>query len=100
MEISNATQLQIMFAAISTPLTLVIVSYLKSCAWSDKVKTLLSFLVALTLGTISVFLSKGKITLEDWAETIPVIYTASHLIYITWFKKLPFNKWLEQKEVL
>ena len=97
---SNGTQLQVLFGMVSALLLPIIVSYLKNCAWSDTLKSVLSISVALAFGVAGVWIAKGSISFVDVSESVTAIYTASSLIYTVWFKTLPFNTWLEKQKVL
>ncbi len=94
---NNTTELQVLFGVLSVSVLPVIVSFLKRCEWKDWIKSLLSFVVAIALGMATVYIS-GAFNLKNVTGTVTAIYTASHLLYTVWFKRLDFNKWLESKE--
>lgn len=73
-----------------------LISLVKQETWSAKVKSLVALLLCIATGALTVLVS-GNFSLENLAQTILAIYTASNLIYNQFLKDTPLDARLEEK---
>jgi hypothetical protein len=75
------------------------VSWLKSCDWSTWKKSGLALLASLGVGLLTVVVH-GDVDWQNITAVSTAVFTASTLIYQTWFKDTDLNRRLEAKQVL
>jgi hypothetical protein len=75
------------------------VSWLKSCDWPTWKKSGLALLASLGVGLLTVAVH-GDVDWQNITAATTAVFTASTLIYQTWFKDTDLNRRLEAKQVL
>lgn len=76
-----------------------LVSWLKQSTWPTWKKSILTLLVAISLGALTVLVN-GNIDLKNLTLSITAIFTAATTIYNVWFRETRANGYLENKQVL
>lgn len=76
-----------------------LVSWLKQSSWPAWKKQVLSLLVAMSLGAVTVLVN-GNIDLQNLVLSVTAIFTAGNSLYTVWFRETRANGYLEEKKVL
>lgn len=91
--------LSIVLGIVSTVLMPALVAWLKQSDWPIWKKHILTLLVAIALGALTVLVN-GNIDLKNLTLSITAIFTAATTLYNVWFRDTRTNGWLENKKVL
>jgi small neutral amino acid transporter SnatA (MarC family) len=76
-----------------------IVAWLKQSTWPAWKKQVLSLLVAVALGAVTVLVN-GNYDLQNLALSVTAIFTAGNSIYVMYFRETRANGYLENQKVL
>lgn len=91
--------LSIVLAIMSSVGFPALVAWLKQSTWPAWKKQVLSLLVAMSLGAVTVLVN-GNIDVQNLALSVTAIFTAGNSLYVMWFRDTRANGYLETKKVL